>query len=94
MSQTPRKFTKKEQEQLNKRLAPVYRNIGGLTFSVGLIAILAGLWIDRINNSRPIFTLALVAISVPLVIWINTRMLRRAISKTADKIRQDSDLKK
>lgn len=87
MSLTPRKFTKKEQDQLNQRLAPVYRKIGGLTFSVGLIALILGLWIDRVKKSQPIFTLALVVVSVPIVLWVNTRMLKREIAKAAEEIK-------
>jgi len=43
MSQKPKKFSKQQQELINKKLAPVYTNVGALTFGVGLVAILAGL---------------------------------------------------
>ena len=82
MSAKPRKITPKQQEQLNKKLAPIYRNIGGLTFAIGLFALLAGLRIDKVNGTQPIFTLVFVAISVPLVLFINSRVLRKAIAKS------------
>jgi len=89
MNAKPKKITPKQQDQLNKKLAPVYRNIGGLTFAVGLIALLAGLWIDRVNGTQPIFTLVFVAISVPLVLFINSRILRKAIAKTLAEFEQE-----
>lgn len=89
MSPNPKKFTKKQQEQLNQKLASVYRNIGGLTFAVGLVALLAGLRIDRAYGTQPIFTLVLVAISVPLVLFINSRTLRKAIAKAIAEVEQE-----
>lgn len=82
MNANPKKITQKQQEQLNKKLGPVYRNIGGLIFAVGLITLLVGLRIDRIYGTQPIFTLVLVAISVPIVLLINSRVLRKAIANT------------
>jgi len=76
---------------INKKLAPVYTNVGALTFGVGLAAILAGLWIDRVNKTSPIFTIALLVISVPLVLWINTRTLRKAIKKAAEEVKNEPD---
>jgi hypothetical protein len=93
MKVKPKKITPKQQEQLNKKLAPVYRNIGGLTFAVGLIALLAGLKIDRINGTQPIFTLVFVAISVPLVLFINSRVLRKSIAKAIAEFEQEKQNK-
>lgn len=93
MSHNPKRISKKEQEQLNRKLAPVYRKIGALTFSVGLISLLTGLWIDRVNKTQPIFTLALVAVSVPIVLWINTRTLRKAIFRHLEEIKKENSSK-
>jgi hypothetical protein len=89
MTRKPKKITNKQQEQLNQKLAPVYRNIGGVTFAVGLAALIAGLRIDRIYGTQPIFTLVLVAISVPLVLFINSRTLRKAIAKAIAEVEQE-----
>ena len=94
MNTKPKNITQKQQEQINRKLAPVYRNIGGLTFAVGLIALLAGLRIDRVYGTQPIFTLALVAVSVPLVLFINSRVLRKAIAKAISEFEQEKSSKK
>ena len=94
MSAKLRKITPKQQEQLNKKLAPIYRNIGGLTFAIGLFALLAGLRIDKVNGTQPIFTLVFVAISVPLVLFINSRVLRKAIAKSIAEFENEKSNKK
>ena len=82
MSKKPKTISKKQQEAINRKLGPVYAKVGGITFIVGLAAILIGLYIDRINDTTPIFTLVVLVISVPLVLLFNTRMLRKEIAKT------------
>lgn len=79
-----KKFSKTEQDLLAKKLAPIYRKIGALTFSIGLITLLIGLWIDRMYKTQPIFTIGLVLISAPIVIWLNAKMLRRQINQILD----------
>lgn len=90
MAEKPEKITKKQQELLNKKLTPIYRNIGGLTFAIGLIALVVGLRIDRINDTQPIFTLVLVGVSFPLVLLLNSRVLRKAITKAVEEVKQES----
>jgi len=94
MNVKPKKITLRQQEQLNKKLVPIYRNVGGLTFAVGLVALLAGLRIDKVNGTQPIFTLVFVAISVPLVLFINSRVLRKAIAKSIAEFEQEKNTQK
>jgi uncharacterized membrane protein len=74
-----KKLNKNQQDELNQKMAPVYRRIGALTFFVGLVALLAGLLLDRILQTKPYLTLGLILISAPILIWLNTRILRRQI---------------
>lgn len=90
MTEKQAKITKKQQELLNRKLAPIYRNIGGLTFAIGLVALVAGLKIDRIYNTRPIFTLVFIGVSFPLVLFLNSRILRKRIAKAIEEIKRDS----
>ena len=77
-----KKLNKNQQEEINQKMAPVYRCIGALPFFIGLFALLAGLLLDRILETKPYLTIGLILISAPLVIWLNTRILRRQIEKT------------
>lgn len=79
-----KKTSKAEQDLLARKLSPVYKKIGALTFFIGLITLLFGLWIDRTYNTQPIFTIGLVSISAPIVIWLNTKLLRRQINQILD----------
>jgi F0F1-type ATP synthase assembly protein I len=80
------KLTKKQPEAFTQHLAPAYKRVGALTFGVGLLAILVGLLIDRAQHTTPIFTVASLLVSLPLVLWLNTRMLRKAIDKAAHEV--------
>ncbi len=84
------KLTKVKQEALNRKLAPVYRRVGFITFAIGMAAILIGLAVDRSRDTTPVITVALLVVSVPLVLWINTRMIRKAIQKAAEEMRSKS----
>ena len=91
MSKKPKKISKKQQEAINKKLGPVYAKVGGITFFIGLIALLIGLFIDRMNDTTPIFTLVLMVISVPLVLLLNSRMLRKEIAKVISEQKNTSN---
>ena len=82
MNAKPMKITSKQLDQLNKKLTPVNGKISGLTFGAGLLVLLAKLTIDKVNGTLLIFSLVLVAICVPLVLFINSSMLRKAIAKS------------
>jgi ABC-type Mn2+/Zn2+ transport system permease subunit len=84
MSSNKRKISQSKQDLLAKKLAPVYRKIGAITFLIGLITLLVGLWIDRTYKTQPFFTIGLVIISAPIVIWFNSRMIKRQISQILD----------
>ena len=41
-----------------------------ITFVVIFVALFAGLWLDKLLNSRPVFTVVLVIISIPVTILL------------------------
>ena len=82
-----KKLDKNQQEEINRKMAPVYRRIGAMTFFIGLIALLAGLLLDRIFETKPFLTVGLVIISAPIMIWLNTRIFRREIEKTMSEMK-------
>ncbi len=44
-----------------------------ITFVILFIAIFAGLWLDKLLNTRPIITITLVIISIPVTILLMFR---------------------
>jgi len=58
-----------------------------LKFFIGLLALLAGLVLGRILETKPYMTVGLLLISAPIVIWLNIRILRRQIEKTLKEVK-------
>jgi len=79
MSSTKEKNIKERQGVIPINLGLAYLKVGVITFVLGSIFILIGLWIDRISGKYPIFTIVLVAISFPLVLYINTKIIKKSI---------------
>ncbi len=73
----------KDNNQSNFRSAVTITVIGVavITFVVILAALFAGLWIDRLLSTKPIFTIGLVIISIPvtilLMLWLVKTATRR-----------------
>lgn len=65
----------------NFTLASVVAQVGCLTFVIILGAILGGIWLDNHYQSKPIFTLGLLIISIPVSLGVMILVVRFAISK-------------
>jgi F0F1-type ATP synthase assembly protein I len=52
-----------------------------ITFVVIFVALFAGLWLDKLLNSRPIFTIVLVIISIPVTILLMLRLVKVATNR-------------
>ena len=81
MSKEPAKISRTNHEELKHQLGPIYRKVGIITFTVGLVGILIGFLIDHAIDTTPVCTLTVLVISVPLALLLNMRMLRRETEK-------------
>jgi len=52
-----------------------------ITFLILFVAIFGGLWLDRLLNTRPIITIVLVIISIPVTILLMLRLVKAATSR-------------
>ena len=52
-----------------------------ITFGVIFLALFGGLWLDKLLNSRPLFTIILVILSIPVSIVLMLRLVKVAISR-------------
>lgn len=75
------KNNKGRKEGFPKKLGSTYLKIGAITFVLGSIFILAGLYIDSISGRYPVYTIILIAISFPLILFINYKIVINAIEK-------------
>jgi F0F1-type ATP synthase assembly protein I len=52
--------------------------VAGLTLVIIFAALLAGLWLDKILNSKPIFTIILILVSIPVTLFLTLRVVKAA----------------
>jgi F0F1-type ATP synthase assembly protein I len=87
---TPRILTESQ-------IAGLTAQSGCLVVGLVLIAVVLGIWLDRLLNTRPLITLALVLGSMPLTIYLLFRIAMRATAAgrqaapRAEKDRNDHD---
>jgi F0F1-type ATP synthase assembly protein I len=65
----------------NLTLASVVAQVGCLTFVIILGAVLGGLWLDNYYGSKPIFTVGLLIVSIPVSLAVMILVVRYATSK-------------
>jgi len=81
MSSVKEENIKVQKEIILKKLGPVYLKIGAITFVLGSIFILIGLWFDHLSSRYPIFTIVLTVISFPIILFINSKIIKKSIEK-------------
>ncbi len=62
-------------------LAGVAGQAGCVTLGVVLVALIAGLWLDRQLGTRYIVTILLIVASVPLSIWLMLKIVLRGMAR-------------
>jgi F0F1-type ATP synthase assembly protein I len=55
--------------------------VAGITLVFIFAALLAGLWLDKILNSKPIFTIVFVLASIPVTLFLTFRVVRKATAR-------------
>ena len=63
--------------------------VAGLTLVIIFAALLAGLWLDRILNSKPIFTIVLILISIPATLFLTFRVVKAATARIQPAIKKN-----
>jgi len=68
----------KIQYAFNITLAAVAGQVGCLTIFIVFAALFGGLWLDKILDTKPMFTVGLMVISVPITLVLMFWVVRRA----------------
>jgi F0F1-type ATP synthase assembly protein I len=63
--------------------------VAGLTLVIIFAALLAGLWLDKILNSRPLLTIIFILISIPVTLFLRIRVVRSATARIQPDIRKE-----
>jgi F0F1-type ATP synthase assembly protein I len=64
-------------------LASMVSQIGCLVIVLIAGTLLAGLWVDKLANTRPLFTIVLLLMSMPVSLFISVRMALSTAARLA-----------
>jgi F0F1-type ATP synthase assembly protein I len=81
----------RQQYVYNLAMAAVAGQVGLVTLVIIFGALIAGLWLDRTFETKPLFTMLLMVASMPLTIFLMLKIVQGATSriKTDNKKKND-----
>ena len=65
----------------NLTLAAILGQVGCLTIFIVFLALFGGLWLDKYLGTKPMFTLGLLIVSVPVTIIIMIWVVKAGVAK-------------
>ena len=71
----------KQQDEFRAAVIMTVIWVAGLTLIIIFIALFAGILLDRLLNSKPLFTIALTIASIPITIISTFRVVKAASSR-------------
>jgi F0F1-type ATP synthase assembly protein I len=82
------------QRLVNLTVVALVGQVGCLTLIIVLAAVFGGMWIDSRMNSKPVGTIILVAVSVPLAIFVMLKVVRATLKKLGLDTQPDATIQK
>ncbi len=80
MSSSGNQQNRNVQYAINLGMAGIAGQVGCVTLIIVFVALFAGLWLDRLLDSKPVFTILLLLGSAPfslfLTFWLATRAVK------------------
>ena len=80
-SGTPPEDRRARQKTFNLVLAGVVSQVGLVTVVIVLVALFGGLWLDTQFGTRPIITVTLMVLSMPVTLGLMLFIVRRATAQ-------------
>jgi len=65
--------------------------MGCLTLVIVLASVFGGLWLDKIFNTKPVITLALLFAGIPVSVLLMLNVGRKTLARMQDKLEKESD---
>jgi F0F1-type ATP synthase assembly protein I len=72
---------KKDQDEFRTAVTMTVVWVAGLTLGIIFIALFAGLLLDKLLSSKPLFTVLLTIASIPVTIYATFRVVKAASSR-------------
>jgi F0F1-type ATP synthase assembly protein I len=76
---------------LNTLLIVMIGQVGCLTLVIILASVFGGLWLDKMFNTKPVFTLALLLAGIPVSVWVMLVVARRTLARLKDQAEKESN---
>lgn len=81
---------KKEQDEYRAAITMTVVWVAGLTLVVIFLALLAGLLLDKVLDSKPLFTILFMVGSIPLTIYLTLRVVKKATNRLQPVIKKEN----
>lgn len=78
---------------LNTLLIVMIGQVGCLTLVIILASVFGGLWLDKMFNTKPVFTLALLLAGIPVSVWVMLVVARRTLARLKDQADAEKESK-
>jgi F0F1-type ATP synthase assembly protein I len=66
--------------------------VGCLTLVIILAAVFAGLWLDQVFDTKPVFTLALLFAGIPVSVLVMLSVGRKTLARMQDDLEKEKDI--
>lgn len=81
-----------KQRLVNMTVIALVAQVGCLTLIIVLAAMFAGVWVDSRMNSKPVGTIILLIVSVPIALFIMLKVVRATLRKLGMESRPQENL--
>jgi F0F1-type ATP synthase assembly protein I len=71
----------KQQDEFKSAVTMTVVWVAGLTLAIIFVGLFAGILLDRLLNSKPLFTIVLTIASIPVTIYATFRVVKAASSR-------------
>lgn len=77
---------------LNTLLIVMIGQVGCLTLAIILVSVLGGLWLDRVFDTKPVITVALLIAGIPVSVIVMLTVARRTLARMQEDAKKESEV--
>jgi len=82
----------KGRSALTNLLIVLIGQMGCLTLVIVLASVFGGLWLDKIFDTKPVITLALLFAGIPVSVLLMLNVGRKTLARMKDDLEKESDI--
>jgi F0F1-type ATP synthase assembly protein I len=77
---------------LTNLLIVLIGQMGCMTLVIILVSVFGGLWLDKVFNTKPVITLALLFAGIPVSVLLMLNVGRRTLARMKEKLEKEKDI--